>query len=352
MPSRNRKVSIRDVAERAEVSLGTVSNVLNTPDKVKKETRERVREAMSELGFVRSFVASQLRKQASPLVGIIVLDIKNPFFMEAAAAIEKRLRRDDCYIMLASSDGSALRESKLIDLYASMDVRGIILSPCDTAVQAGSASLESRLEELGIPVVLFDHPPINETIPAVYVDDRVGEEQAVAHLLQLGHRKIAFINGPAGFRQSHDRLAGARAAFESYGLLPDELLVLTAEQYRSPEGASAVRRIIAEHPEITAIACANDLLAMGTIGELRNQGLRVPEDVSVIGYDDIDIAHQLSIPLTSIHQPMNGMGWLSASKLVGPEDVNETQALVPELVVRASTAPPRSCKEFKLGRID
>lgn len=358
MSPRNRKVSIREVAELAGVSLGTVSNVLNSPDKVRADTRERVRKAMRELGFVRSYAASQLRKRGSNTVGIIVLDIKNPFFMEAAAAIEKRLRRDGCHLMLASSDGSPAREAELLDSYAGMDVRGIILTPSDTSTTAGRQALVKKIDDLGLPVVLFDHPPVSSKYPAVYVDDRVGEERAVAHLLQLGHRRIAFLNGPDGIRQSQDRLEGARSAFAKAGLDVDDLVVATAARYRTPDGADVVRTLMQQHPEITAIACANDLLAIGASIALREMGLRVSEDVSLVGYDDIDIARQLSTPLTSIHQPMNGMGWsaagmlLEASGTASEGGVNDPQedsengeveslSLHPELVVRSSTAEPR-----------
>ncbi len=341
MSASTNRPSIKDVADRAGCSLGTVSNVLNSPEKVREETRKRVQTAMAELGFVRSYAASQLRSQKSAIVGIIVLDINNPFFMEAASAIEKLLRKAGCLMMLASSGGSETRESELLDLYVSMNVRGIILALGSNADPKSLRKLETKLRNLEAPVVLFDHPPILNDIPAVYVNDYEGERIAIQHLIDLGHQEIGFINGPKGIRQSADRLAGALAACHEAGFPKNKLKVFHAAAFKPIPGAETVHKAIQAHPEITAFACANDLLAIGAMRALGEIGLSIPADISVIGYDDITIAPQLAPPLTSIHQPMNAMGWQCAKLLLNPDDKEATTQLIPELVIRGSTAAPR-----------
>lgn len=327
----------------AGVSVGTVSNVLNTPEKVKEPTREAVQAAMDELGFIRSYAASQLRRKVSQTVGIIVLDINNPFFMEAASAIEKRLRRSGCTMMLASSDGAEKREADLLNLYASMDVRGVIMTPCGGDTENYLQNLETRIKDLNAPVVLFDHPPIGDLASTIFVDDEIGEYKAVSHLIQLGHERIGFINGPIRIRQSVARLKGATKAFKENGLNPETLTIIEARAYTSQAGADAMAGILEQHPEITAVACANDLLAIGAMRTLRENEISIPDEMSLVGYDDVSIASQLITPLTSVHQPMNAMGWQSVELLLDEEGAPQEKHfdLTPELVVRKSTAPPR-----------
>lgn len=199
--------SVRDVAERAGVSVGTVSHVLNHPDRVAQSTLDRVRAAIDELGFVRSETAHRLRHGGSSLVGVLVHDISNPFFTEAARGIEDRLREDGRVPMLGSTDSAPERERELMSLLASLDVRGVIVTPSASTLD-NLAVLAGR----GIRVVLMDHPPISAELPTVSGDDVAGARTAVAHLLDLGHRRIGFVNGPLTVRQSVDRHDGVITA--------------------------------------------------------------------------------------------------------------------------------------------
>lgn len=336
-PTPQRRPSVKDVAEHAKVSVGTVSHVLNHPEKVRAATRERVEKAMAELGFVRSNSARQLRMGTSSTVGVIVLDLANPFFTEASVGIEKRLRHDDCTMMLASSDGSPKRERELLSLYASMQVRGVILTSAYSSSPTKAESLEELISSLDIPVVLLDHPPLDNTTPCIYTDDEAGEHQAITHLLNLGHRKIGFINGPSSVRQAQSRLKGARQACTDAGFDPNStLFTIHGSAFTAEAGAVAMKKLLDSHPEMTAVACANDLLAIGAMRSIRSQNLKIPTNIAIVGYDDIPVAAELITPLTSVRQPMYEMGWSAADFLLTGKHSPE-QPFSPELVVREST---------------
>lgn len=352
--------SVRDVAQRAGVSVGTVSHVLNHPDRVATATRERVEAAIDDLGFVRSEAARRLRDGSSSLVGVVVLDISNPFFTEAARGIEDRLRADGCVPMLCSSDGEAERELEIMRILAGQDVRGVIVTP-------GPATLDNLpvLTSRGIRVVLMDHPAISEDLSTVVADDVAGARAAVAHLLGLGHRRIGFINGPARVRQARDRRAGVLEALADAGLDPVDALVevegvSAGTGFSADAGAVGAAAILdgavagsvgvgtsgsvgsqgalaaaGERP--TALFCANDQLAIGAMRVVRARGLSIPEDMAIVGYDDVAVAGELITPLTSVRQPMRELGVTAADLLLTPEAGVQHITFTPELVVREST---------------
>lgn len=335
--ARTRRPSVKDVATAAGVSVGTVSHVLNHPDRVAAATRERVEAAIDALGFVRSEAASRLRRGGSSLVGVLVHDVSNPFFAEASRGIEDRLRQDGRLPMIASTDSEPERERELLRLLAGMQVRGVIVTP--------SGSTLDNLEVLagrGIRVVLMDHPPISPELPTVSGDDVAGARAAVAHLLTIGHRRIGFINGPASVRQSEDRRAGARSAVEKVGLDPDDVLIEVEASahgvsYTADAGQVATERLLRQRVVPTALFCANDQMAIGALRELRRRNLRVPQDMAVVGYDDVAIASELITPLTSVRQPMRKIGWTAADLLLEADGGARHVSFAPELVVRAST---------------
>lgn len=336
-----KRVSIKDVALAAGVSVGTVSNVLNRPDMVAQVTRDRVQGAMKELGFIRSESARQLRRGSSNLVGVIVMDLENPFFMSAARGVDLRLRDEACTMVISSSDGDYRRERELISMYNSMNVRGVILTPSSTAAN-GKRQLSHLIKESSAPVVLMDHPPIDEDCFSVHVDDVAGESQAVTHLLELGHRDIGFVSGPQEIRQSAYRWQGAIQAVKAKGLKPLKTLrIHAAEAFSTRAGEVALKTLVKEHPEITAVACANDLLAIGCLRAARELGIEVPGEMSIVGYDDIQLAQELIVPLTSVRQPMRELGWQAASLLFEQAEKHSV-SFEPELIIRESTSAPRA----------
>ncbi|PZU35116.1 MAG: LacI family transcriptional regulator [Actinomyces sp.] len=330
--------SVRDVAERAGVSVGTVSHALNHPERVADSTLERVRAAIDELGFVRSETARRLRHGGSSLVGVLVHDISNPFFTEAARGIEDRLREDNRVPMLGSTDSDPDRERELMSLLAGLDVRGVIVTP-STSTLDNLAVLAGR----GIRIVLMDHPPISEELPTVSGDDVAGARAAVAHLVELGHRRIGFVNGPLSVRQSIDRRDGVLAALSEAGLDPAEVLreveaASGGQGYTADAGAVGAAELLRADPPPSALFCANDQLAIGAMREIRRRGLAIPDDVAIVGYDDVDIASELITPLTSVHVPMRDIGRAAADLLLADGSEARHVSFAPELVVRASTA--------------
>lgn len=329
--------SVRDVAATAGVSVGTVSHVLNHPDRVAESTRKRVQAAIAELGFVRSETARHLRGGTSSLVGVVVLDISNPFFTEAARGIEDRLREDGCVPMLCSSDGELEREAEIMRLLAAQQVRGVIVTP-------GPSTAENLqiLTERSVPVVLMDAPATSADISAVSSDDVAGARAALTHLLELGHRRIGFINGPAGIRQCADRRQGVLEAIREAGLDAEQILVeYSATDFSADQGAAGAQTLLdadaAARP--TALFCVNDQAAIGAMREIRRRGLSIPQDVAIVGYDDISVAAELITPLTSVRQPMRDLGATAAELLLTNDDATGRQiTFTPELVVRESTA--------------
>jgi LacI family transcriptional regulator len=331
-------VSVRDVAAAASVSVGTVSNVLNRPAKVAPATVERVMNAIDELGFVRNDAARQLRAGRSRSIGLIVLDVRNPFFTDIARGAEDRAAEDGMTVLLGNSDEDAAREGSYLDLFQEQRVNGVLVTP----VAEDIARLE-RLQAGGTPVVLVDRHTDNESFCSVAVDDVEGGHLAAAHLLSIGRRRLAFVGGPPSIRQVADRLQGARRAADAAPGAALEVIEMTAltvlEGRRAGEAIAA--RSAADRPD--AIFAANDLLAVGLLQALVMSGeLRVPEDIALIGYDDIDFATATIVPLSSVRQPAALIGYTAVDLLLrelsDQEDGHERSVLFrPELVVREST---------------
>jgi len=336
-PGPKRRESIVDVARHAGVAVGTVSNVLNKPGHVAPATRDRVLAAIDELGFVRNASARRLRAGSIPPIGAVVLDIANPFFTEVARAVEDRLADDDCTLMLASSDGDPEREARCLRLFEAHGVQGLLVTP--------GGGLEAVLEARshGLDVVLLD--AIAPGMPSVSVDDVHGARLAVEHLLALGHRRIGFVDGPGAIRQYVDRRTGVHAALAHAGQTPDEVLVeVTVPVLDAAGGDAAVEALFGgPGPAPTAVFCANDIAALGALRALRRRGLAVPDDVAVVGYDDITVAAELAVPLTSVRQPTHELGRRAADMLLrrhaDPSLPAEQVQFRPELVVRRSSDP-------------
>lgn len=331
-------VSIRDVANHAGVSVGTVSNVLNRPDAVAATTVARVRQAIDELGYVRNDAARQLRAGRSTTVGLVVLDAGNPFFTDVARGAEDAASERGLAVLLGNSDERKQREDAYLALFEEQRVSGVLLSPTSETL----ASAE-RLRERGIPVVLVDRTAPGSDFSAVAVDDVRGGDIAARHLLDQGRRRIAFVGGhPDVLRQVDDRLAGACGAVNDARdatlehLETDQLTVLAGRD----AGAAIVARRPADRPD--AIFAANDLIAVGIMQALVMMGsLRIPDDIALIGYDDIAFAQSTVVPLTSIRQPAQLIGSraldLLAALIEDPTRAPETIEFEPELIVRAST---------------
>jgi LacI family transcriptional regulator len=332
----SRRTSISDVARHAGVSLGTVSNVLNRPDRVSAVTRDRVQAAIEELSFVPNGSARQLRAGTITTVGAILLDIANPFFTEVARGIEDRLALDDYTLMLASSDGDLARESRYLRLFEEHGVLGVLVTPAGHDID--------RLQELrsrGLGVVLLDQTSPAPDISSVAVDDVAGAAMAVEHLLSLGHRRIGFINGPSTITQCVDRRAGVMRALEAAGLGRSAVVEIEVPALNADGGEAGVTQLLDGGPPPTALFCVNDLTALGAMRTLRAHGMQIPRDMAVVGYDDVNFASMLTTPLTSVRQPTHELGRVAADLLLraaGPDGAPAQHVeFQPELVVRASS---------------
>ena len=330
-------VSVRDVALRAGVSVGTVSNVMNRPDKVSAATIESVQRAISDLGFVRNDAARQLRAGRSRAVGLVILDVGNPFFADLARGAEDQAARAGFSIILGNSDEKADREATYLDLFEEQRMHGVLISPFGDI----TARL-LRLRERGIPAVLVDRTTQDESFSSVSVDDIAGGQQAVDHLIDIGRRRIAFVGGPMEIRQVSDRLEGSRRSVQSRQGVTLEIVETSALTVREGHavGEAIVRRPRAERPD--AIFAANDLIAVGLLQALYMQGaVVVPDEIALIGYDDISFAEASVVPLSSIRQPSALIGATAVDILLAEADDPGRDAIQvvfqPELVVREST---------------
>ncbi|HXR45001.1 MAG TPA: LacI family DNA-binding transcriptional regulator [Pseudolysinimonas sp.] len=330
--------NIRDVAVRAGVSVGTVSNAINHPDKVSPASRARVQKAIDELGFVRNDAARQLRAGRSTTIGMVVLDVRNPFFTDLARGAEDEAAGHGLSVILGNSDESTERESAYLDLFEEQRVHGLLISPYGE-IESRLALLRSR----GTPSVLVDRLSGDASFSSVSVDDVAGGRVAAQHLLDIGRRRIAFVGGPLGIRQVSDRLAGAAAAVSDRADAELEVVELTAltvlEGRRAGQELAARSRT--ERPD--AVFAANDLVATGLLQALVMQGsLRVPDDIALIGFDDIDFASAAVVPLSSVRQPSELIGRTAVQLLLeeAAEPALPPRQVVfqPELVVRASTS--------------
>lgn len=325
------RAGVKDVARHAGVSVGTVSNVLNRPDAVAASTRERVEAAMVELGFVRNASARQLRAGRSQTVGAILMDLSNPFYTELARGIEDRLAQDDQTLMLCSSDEDAEREGRYLRLFAEQGVRGVLVTPFSTTTDR-----LKQLARLGIPSVLMDAR--STKISSVGVDNVAGAKAAVSHLLEQGHRRIGFVNGPLEIQQCRDRAQGAADAVTEAGFDPDAVLVTRiVDPMTADQGQIALTGLLDEATGITAVFCVNDIVALGAMRELRLRQMAIPEEMAVVGYDDIHFAAELMTPLTSVRQPMHQLGWTAVDLLLTKSDEIEHVQFTPELIVRQSS---------------
>lgn len=335
-----KRPSVKDVAALAGVAVGTVSNVLNRPDIVAEPTRKAVEEAIAALGFTRNESARQLRAGASRSIAMVVMDVANPFFTDLYIGAEALALERGYSIQLGNSGNRPEREQQQLNAFEQQRVRGVLLAPIGEA----STALD-RLRDHGIPAVLVDRIAPDVESCSVAVDDVQGGRLAMAHLIAEGHRRIAFVGGPVDLQQIRERLAGARDAIAEASERVD-LQVVPVERMDAKQGRDAAERILAAPERPTAVFAANDLLALGLLQACVAAGLRVPDDIALIGYDDIDFASTAAVPLSAVRQPRREIGYAAGELLFreiadldsGAEHVHQQVRFVPELVVRRSSS--------------
>ena len=336
-------VSVRDVARKAGVSVGTVSNVLNSPDKVADKTVLKVQQAISALGFVRNDAARQLRAGKSRSIGLLVLDVRNPFFTDVARGAEEAAAEHQMSILLANSDENHDREKQLLSLFEEQRVAGVLVSP----VSSDIADL-SRARDRGTPIVLVDRQSKDKSLSSVAVDDVAGGFMAVSHLIETGRKRIMFAGGPMSIQQIADRLKGSKKACNSQ--VSVSLEILETKNLTVLEGRAVAKEIlsrpVSKRPD--AVFAANDLLAIGIMQVLVvAKSVSIPEDIALVGYDDISFASSALISLTSVRQPSALIGAQAIELLIEETEdprnpIRRQVVFQPELVIRDSSQGKRS----------
>ncbi|MFO7274322.1 MAG: LacI family DNA-binding transcriptional regulator [Bacillota bacterium] len=329
-------MTIRDVARRAGVGVATVSRVLNGKGYVKAETRQRVLAAAEELGYVPSQLARGLVRRLSGTVGLVVPDITNPFFPLITRGVEDAASEAGYTVFLCNADNDPELEAQ--------DVRKLRERRVDGVIFVGTSERRELVDQLladDIPVVVMDRQVNHTEVDMVLVDNLAGARAAVRHLMELGHRRIAHAAGPPSTRTGQDRCQGYRQALEEAGIPYDPACVVWGD-FTFESGIRAGQVLLGRSPQPTAVFAGNDLIALGVIRAAEEAGLSVPDDLSVVGFDDIQMAALVCPGLTTVRQPAREMGRLAMTMLLerirgeftGP---GRRQVFQPELIVRGTT---------------
>jgi LacI family transcriptional regulator len=331
---------MKDVALQANVSVSTVSYVLNNNGPVSAERRNRVLNAVRELNYIPNESARSLKRQTASTIGLVIPDLSNPFFSTLGSGVVHAAALRDVLVVLCSSDSPEEAQSGNARLLRSKRVDGVVYL---TGFHESPTSL-LELQSLG-PVVLVDERVPGVDLPAVVADGRRGAREVALHVADLGHRRFGCIAGPTALWTAEQRLAGYREALALRGLNPDEMTIRIGD-YRLESGYQIASELLGVAREVrpTALLCANDMMAIGAVEYCRVAGLRVPEDVSIVGFDDVPMAQLLSPRLTTVRQPAYEMGVAAADLLLDlvHEDLTPEQVkpFPVEVKVRESAAPP------------
>ncbi|WP_407675437.1 LacI family DNA-binding transcriptional regulator [Peterkaempfera griseoplana] len=338
------------MAERAGVSTATVSRVLNRNYPVAQETRERVESAMRELGYVVNAHARALAGASNRTVGIIVSEIVDPFFAFIARGVEREAARTGRLCLVCCTEGDPKRELAFVDLLHEQRADAVVLVGGSIADRTYTAELTRRAQELhagGASLVLCGRPSLGGRVPAAAVEyDNEGGAFAITdHLLNQGHERILYLGGPPGVSTTRDRLAGYRRAHELRGVAPDDDLVHTGAFSRG-FGYRTMRDLLRRRRDFTAVFAANDIVAAGVAQALEEAGVRIPGEVSLVGYDDVPVAEEMRPRLTTVHIPLEEMGRQALRLALPSEDDDDWRApstgvlrLGTHIVVRESVAP-------------
>ncbi len=333
-----KRITIHDVAAAAGVSAQTVSRVINQKPDVAEQTRQRVMEAVRDLGYRPNSVARSLVSSRTHTLGIIASPLSDPFRANVVLGAEAEARRRGYVCIITFGDGSSETVRRMCHLLEERQVDGLLLLT--------PSSVPHDTMDIRLPAVALAYPVLNGMVINVDVDNVDGGYQAVSHLTDLGHRRISVVAGPRGWKAAVDRTEGARRALGTVGLSLDSSRIEVAEDWSLEAGYAATAALMERHPDTTALFCHNDFLAIGACRLLRERGLSIPHDVSVIGYDDMPVCLYTSPSLSRVRQPRETLGQLLVQLLIDAveqrthsgQDVQVRAELVPR---ESTAAPPR-----------
>jgi LacI family transcriptional regulator, galactose operon repressor len=337
-----KRMTIREIADLAGVSIATVSRVLNGRDDVADETRDAVRRVIREHGYTANRNARGLSAGRTGMVGVLVPLVFPAYFAEILAGAAEALYEQEMRVVLSPTQHEHAREVSLLDrlMHGGATDGALIVLPGES-----SEELERALDA-GYPFVVVDPlMPLDDRIPSVSAAHMSGADQAMRHLLSLGHRHIGAITGPPGWVATEDRRRGYRAALAAAGIPFDPALEVEAD-FEITDGEEAAQALLGSRNPPTAVFAFNDNIAIGTMRAARDRGLRIPEDLSIVGFDDVEHASIVTPSLTTVRQPLAEMGRTAVSLLVRLLEHQSVETLsiqlATRLVVRESTAPPHA----------
>jgi DNA-binding LacI/PurR family transcriptional regulator len=341
--------TVADVAKRAGVSVSTAARVLSGNGYAADSTRRQVLDAAKELGYVPNQVARSLRTRKTRMIGLLIGDVENSFYSSIAKHVESVTKEAGYHVVLCNSDDDAESEREHLTLLESMRVDGLIVTP----TKKNRRHLARVMHD--VPIVQVDRQVEGLGADAVVVDNEGGAFSAVSHLIDAGHSRIAILTGELDVATASQRLAGYRRALSEHGISIQESLIKSGSFHREHAIEDATELIRAS-PAPTAIFAANNILAEGTLMALEQQGLRVPGDVSVVGFDDVQWMSMVDPPLTTVRQPLADMARTAAELILrrlreGRDGRPSTVVFETELVVRDSVAPVRSAKARKTASV-
>ncbi|MEW9051128.1 MAG: LacI family DNA-binding transcriptional regulator [Neobacillus sp.] len=329
------KPTIEDVAKLANVSIATVSRVINNQGGVRKATEERILNAINELGYIRSAVARSMKKKETNTIGIIVPDITNPFFPHVVAGIEQKAREKGYYTILSSTNESPIVEEEIVKIFIERGVDGVIIT---TANETGDHI--RLLQEQGIPIVAVDRAIKKFEVDTVLVDNVNGSYQAVRHLILQGHERIAIICGPQNTTPGYERYLGYKKALEEYNIPLDPSLVYQGD-FREGSGYKGALHLFYLENKPTAIFSSNNQMTFGCVKALMELEWKLVEEVAFIGFDDVEIATFIRPKLSVVSRPMTAIGEIAFQLVYDRIHFKENlpkreYLLTPELKIRES----------------
>jgi LacI family transcriptional regulator len=334
------RTTIKDIAKETGLSITTVSLILNKKgDRFPAKTKQTVFDAVETLNYRPNQLAISLLTRQTRTIGLIIPDISNIFFSELARGIEDRSRRDNYTVILCNSNDEYLLERQCVNILADRSVDGIILVISAESFGPKNEECLSSLRVLGIPIILIDSFNDSGDFSTIAVDNMAGSCLAVQHLLDLGHRRIGCITGPQGIQTNKDRFKGYTKTLTEAGLEPKPALIYEGD-FRYHGGYKGAICLLKQKP--TAIFCHNDMMAVGAAKALKDKGLKIPQDISLMGFDDIFFAQYMDVPLSTVAQPVYRMGEDAAAVLL--EEITDRNKpkqrlmYIPRLVIRQSTA--------------
>ncbi|TYT24398.1 LacI family transcriptional regulator [Dictyoglomus thermophilum] len=337
----NKSPTMKDVAKLAGVSISTVSHVINKTRYVEPETREKVYQAIKTLGYRPNILASSLRKRVTNTIGLIISNITNLFYPEVVRGVEDLLAKYNYNLILCNSDEDVEKEKNYIEVLFSRRVDGLIITPSKSSETRENLDL---FREKNIPIVLVDRKIEGLEEDVVLADNIEGTYEAISYLVSLGHKRIGIITGPLDTTTGCERLEGYLKALEDKGIKKDDNLIYEGD-FKEEGGYKGVEALLNINNPPTAIFTSNNLMALGALKKITELGLKIPQDLSLISFDDMDWFPYFSPPLTAVYQPAYELGETAVKLLFerlkrGRKKRKEVR-LPTKLIIRESCAPPK-----------